>query len=312
MDRTTSRRFSAIFGLGVCLGIGSVLSAAPAESKSAPAAAPAAAPAPAAAAPAARPAESAPARTDEAAANTGAANSNTTNSRPSNANVGNSPSDDHRIQPDHGHDGQNRPGYTGTSYPWIGYNYWGNGYDGYNYYNGPQYPGQFQQQDTAVAEPDSQSSSIQTVPTAPVPPSEPDTDSAVLKSALFASPQWRVADEQVRIAQSEYDSASAVVLAQLRAKPDYQQAVAQKAADGKKVASLTAKEPGAPIEQKEAIATKKLDAAQTVTQMETAALAADPRASAAKGKLDAAIAQRTETRQAIEAGIARSAPTPAR
>jgi hypothetical protein len=184
-------------------------------------------------------------------------------------------------------------------------NYNGNGYS-------PAYPAQFTQpaenDQTEPPSVNSQAIPTGTAQTVAPAPTGPDVTSAALKSALLASPQWRDADEQVRIDQSQYDSASAIVLAKLRAQPAYQQALAQKAADAQKIASIKAKDPNAPIDRTEAVATAKLDAAQSVTQMENAAIAADPRASAAKVKLDTAIAQRQEIRQAIESAAPRPVP----
>jgi len=144
------------------------------------------------------------------------------------------------------------------------------------------------------------------------PPQAPDTPSAALNAALMASPQWRQADAQVRIAQAEYDTAKAQVLAQLQTQPAYQQALARKQQDAQKVESLKAKDPAPSIERAAPIATAKLDAAQAVTQMESAALLADPQASAAKIKLDVAIARRDEARQAAQAALPKSTPNAAR
>jgi hypothetical protein len=199
-------------------------------------------------------------------------------------------------------------GYAGFGYyPYLpAYNYW-NPY--YNNYNGSVYPGQFTQPDTAITEPNESADQTLSAPVTPeVTPPQPaavDTTSAALNSALIASPQWRDADAQVRSAQSEYDAASAIVLAQLRTQPAYQQALAQKAADAQKLNSIEKKNPTPPMDRTQSAASAKLSAAETVTQMETAALAADPRASAAKAKLDAAVTNRLEIRRQIEASLPR-------
>jgi hypothetical protein len=210
-------------------------------------------------------------------------------------------------------------GYANGYYP-LGYAsaFWNPNWSPYgqnNNYNGygPEYPAQFSQppEDSQTEPPSVNSQVIPDVApqiATPTVPAEPQATSAALKLALIASPQWRDADEQVRIAQSQYDSASGIVLAQLRTQPAYQRALAQKAADAQKVASLKAKDPAAPIDRTEAVATAKLDAAQTVTQMENAAIAADPHASAAKIKLDTAIAQRQEARLAVESSLPHPAP----
>jgi CCR4-NOT transcriptional regulation complex NOT5 subunit len=200
-------------------------------------------------------------------------------------------------------------GYPGYAYyPFApAYDYWNPYWNNYNNTNGPTYPGQFTQPDAAVSEPDESANQTLSAPTnpevTPPPPSAPDTTSASLNSALIASPQWRDADAQVRLAQSEYDAASAIILAQLRTQPAYQQALAQKAADAQKLNSIEKKDPAPPMDRTESAATAKLTAAQTLTQMETAALAADPHASGAKAKLDAAVINRLEVRRQIEASV---------
>jgi hypothetical protein len=128
----------------------------------------------------------------------------------------------------------------------------------------------------------------------------------------MASPQWRDADAKVKIAQAAYDAASSRVLAQLRTQPDYQQALARKQQDARKLTSLKTKDPNPPIARAAPIAKAKLDAAKSVTDMENAALMADPQASAANAQLKAAIVQRDEVRQAVESALPKATPSAGR
>jgi hypothetical protein len=189
------------------------------------------------------------------------------------------------------------------------YDYWNpywNAYDGYGSYNYNQatYPGQFGENNADVEQP------AEATVDAVIPPRQAEDDAAspVLRSALLASPQWREADEQVKIAQAQYDTAAAKVLEKLKAQPSYQQAVARKDQDAQRVAWLKAKDPDPSISRAAPVATAKLDAAKVVTDMQNAALATDPQASVAKVKLDTALARRDEARQAVEAQIRKSAP----
>jgi hypothetical protein len=189
----------------------------------------------------------------------------------------------------------------------YGYDYWNSNWYPYNY--GPDYPGQFVQggaDQSTAAESAGAPSSVDTLsPT-------PTTAASVPDSALLASPQWRDADAQVRIAQGKYDAAVEVVKTKLRSEPAYQAALLSKERDAQQLAAIQSKNPAPSIDRTAPAATAKLDAAETITRMESAAIQADPQASAAKSDLDAAIAHRDEIGRAVDATVPRPALNPAR
>jgi hypothetical protein len=195
--------------------------------------------------------------------------------------------------------------YGGYGFNYFAPNWYPYNNYGYGYGSSDPYPAQLAPQNSdqqASRPPDAY------VPP-PSPPSQPPT------AALVTSPQWREADEQVKIAQSAYDREAARVLAQLKTNPDYREAVDRKNGQAQRVASLQTASATAtpattpPTTQRAEVAMAKLDAAKTVTDMETAALGADPQATAAKAKLTAALARRDEAAQAVQgAAVERAAP----
>jgi hypothetical protein len=187
------------------------------------------------------------------------------------------------------------------------FNYWNPDWSPYNDAYGyddnqPNYPGQFEQSSADNADPNAQSANEVLVTPSPA---QGEVITPQLRTALMNSPPWRDADERVKVAQAGYEIAKARVISQLKTKPEYQQAVARKNQDAQQVDSLKTKDPSALMTRTESVATAKLDAAKAVTDMETAALAADPQASAAKMQLDSALAQRDEARQSVEAALTR-------
>jgi hypothetical protein len=208
---------------------------------------------------------------------------------------------------------RNRNNYYPLGYPFVYFDPAWNGYGVFDDGNQSAYQllpdEQPDQQNADFAPPYDQSANTPTPQAAA--PAPPGGGSPALDSALIASPQWRDANAQLQVAQSEYDTARARVVAQLRNQPAFQQALATKQQDAQRVAALKARDPDATISNATTVATAKLDAAKQVTDMEAAALAADPQASAAKAKLDAAIAQRNEARQAVIASLPKPAsPAP--
>jgi hypothetical protein len=176
------------------------------------------------------------------------------------------------------------------------------------YDGGPSYPGQFVQPDQTDSSP--ANNSIDTMPESPAVAPLTAVASSSTNAALSASPQWRDADLKVRVAQNQYDSAAARVMGKLRSDPAYQQALAFKERDADQLAVIQSKNSTPSIDRTAPVATAKLDAAQTITQLENQAIVADPQASAAKSDLDAAIAHRNEIGAAIEAALPKPAPAP--
>jgi hypothetical protein len=275
--------------------------AAPADASRPPEAGPAA---PTAARGAARPVEASPAAAQTPSVNTGRQDSSASINSSA---VGEHHDDQHGDYRKEHREDQNRNGYFPLGYSfayfdpaWSGYGVFDNGNQSAYQLLPNEQP---DQQNADFAPSDDQSLNPPTPQTA----AAPGGGSPALDSALMASPQWRDANAQVQIAQSEYDTAWTRVIAQLRQQPAFQQALAKKEQDAQRVAALKTNDPNPAISTAAAAATAKLDAAKQVTDMEAAALAADPQASAAKAKLDVAIARRNEARQAVIASLPKPA-----
>ena len=189
------------------------------------------------------------------------------------------------------------PGYYGT-------NYWDNGYLN----NQTQYYGQFQQNDyNSNNQQQSQQQNGDTqAPALYIPPGQAETPS--MTAAEKASPAYQQADVELRAAQAEYDAASQRVTDRLHQDPNYQQATEKKDADASKLSTMKDKKPAPSPEQAAPIAQAKLNAAKSVTDMERQAIMNDPQASAAKAKLDAAIAKRAAIQAQIEGSLPKAAP----
>jgi hypothetical protein len=101
------------------------------------------------------------------------------------------------------------------------------------------------------------------------------------------APALSQAQAAIRDAQSEYDSVAAPILEKVRARTDYQSALDAKKVAAKKVADLQS-EASTPQDQITDAARTALDRGAAVSAIERAALEADPKVLAAKGKLAAA------------------------
>jgi hypothetical protein len=147
-------------------------------------------------------------------------------------------------------------------------------------------------------------------PTAPIEPvTPPDTSSPTLDQAkalnqLEASPDYRLALADLKMAQSDFDSARARVLEKLKKNDQYQALVKERDQAAEHVEAVQA---AARIPNPQAVtptAQRKLDIKAKITRMEKAAIDADPAARAAQEKLDKAQARVTAMRQAARTGAA--------
>jgi len=147
-----------------------------------------------------------------------------------------------------------------------------------------------------------------TAPIEPVTP--PDTSSPTLDQAkalneLEASPDYRLALADLKLAQSDFDSARARVLEKLKKNDQYQALVKERDQAAEHVEAVQA---AARIPNPEAVtptAQRKLDVKAKITQMEKAAIDADPAARAAQERLDKAQARVTAMRQGVRSDAAR-------
>jgi len=122
-----------------------------------------------------------------------------------------------------------------------------------------------------------------------------------LRSEFQQSGEYRTALAAVEQAQADFDAARAIVLGRLADDPAYKAARQKKEAAEKARDELDAA-PGSP--EQTAAATAVLDAASEVSKLETAAINADPAASAARERLAAASARLNDLKKKFEDSIA--------
>ena len=116
------------------------------------------------------------------------------------------------------------------------------------------------------------------------------------------APQLSEAQSAIKQAQSDYEAATAPILEKVRATAAYQKALDDKKAAAQQVQQLQS-EGSADQEQITKAARIVLDKGRAVTQLETAAVAADPKAAALKQALAAANAKLLKLRHDLEEAI---------
>jgi chromosome segregation ATPase len=125
---------------------------------------------------------------------------------------------------------------------------------------------------------------------------------AELRKQSEASPQLSAAQEALRQAQADYDNAAAPVLEKVRAGNAYRDALDAKKAAAQKVQDLQA-DPNADQDQITAAARVVLEKGHAVTEMENAALVADPKIVVLKEKLAAANSNLLKLKRDLEQSI---------
>jgi hypothetical protein len=143
---------------------------------------------------------------------------------------------------------------------------------------------------------------------APTTPNVPATPSpAQSTNAVQGMPAYSQALVEFKAAQQAYEDASARVLAKLHKDPEYQRLVAQRDRAEERVAAVQA---GAKIppsaERVIPAAQQKLNVSSKITNMEQDAIAADPEAATAKGRMVEANARLSALRKQAEASGGRA------
>jgi hypothetical protein len=150
----------------------------------------------------------------------------------------------------------------------------------------------------------SQQASPDTTYSAQQPPASASGSSpeiqAQITNAVDKSPAMTSANNAVALSQSTFDHERERVLAALRSQPAYQQALQRRHDAASEVRNAQATS-GAASNAVVAAASEKLDAGDDVTKMEEQAVATDPAASAAKARLDQAVADRNALRAELTA-----------
>jgi len=124
-----------------------------------------------------------------------------------------------------------------------------------------------------------------------------------IEKAFEASPDWIEAQTQLKQAQTELETASKPILDDLKSKPEYEQAV-QRQSDAKAQVAANQQNPSTATPAKLTTpATQALDAADDVTKMEEAAIAADPKAAELKAKVATAGAKLNALTQQRDAAV---------
>jgi hypothetical protein len=244
---------------------------------------------------------------------TGAGGRNTAANNGNNAGVSKTPAsvNQQTQRRDHEHDGNRNQqnfyyGYPGYYYGdvWAPYG-WNDGDSSYNY---PEFT-----YDNSNATPSNATDTTNTSNTSntnavaqPVTPVQSQSGqtaagaAAQATNAVDKSPQMIAANNAVASAQQAYNSERERVLAALRDQPEYKDAIARKHAADAHVTDAKAEHQSQPAVV--GLATAKMDAGDEVTKMQEQAIATDPAASAAKSKLNAAIADRDALRANLMAG----------
>ena len=125
---------------------------------------------------------------------------------------------------------------------------------------------------------------------------------AELRKQSETSPQLSAAQEALRQAQADYDNAAAPVLEKVRASGAYRDALDAKKAAAQKVQDLQA-DPNAEQDQITAAARVVLEKGHAVTEMENAAIVADPKIVVLKEKLATANTNLLKVKRDLEQSI---------
>lgn len=125
---------------------------------------------------------------------------------------------------------------------------------------------------------------------------------AELRKQSETSPQLSAAQEALRQAQADYDNAAAPVLERVRAGNAYRDALDAKKTAARKVQDLQA-DPNADQDQITAAARIVLEKGHAVTEMENAALVADPKIVVLKERLAAANSNLLKLKRDLEQSI---------
>jgi hypothetical protein len=182
--------------------------------------------------------------------------------------------------------------FSGNSYWWPPMEDYGNPYDYDNQNRRPYDEG------TASTLPPE-------TPATPPDTSPPTLEQAKALNQLEASPDYRLALADLKLAQHDYDSARDRVLEKLKKNPEYQALVEKRDHAAEHVEAVQA---AARIPNPESVtpaAQRKLDINAKVTRMEQAALDADPSAHAAEETLVKAKARVAAMRQGVRSDAAR-------
>jgi hypothetical protein len=195
-------------------------------------------------------------------------------------------------------------------YPWYPFSYgWGDGwyggygtqygYPGYSYNS--NYPfdipyAEYNNDESLAANPPNPNAVDAQSATTLVNPYDQQAVQARQTNAVDKSPAMIQANSTVAQTQSAFDAERERVLAALAQKPDYQAAVARRHQAAKEVHQATTQPGGQPSSALSSAANDKMEAADEVTKMEAQAIAADPAASAAKAKMEQALADRDALR----------------
>jgi hypothetical protein len=134
----------------------------------------------------------------------------------------------------------------------------------------------------------------------PTPSDSQANAQAQLQNAVDHSPAMVSANNQVQLAQANYDKERTRVIASLAETPEYKEAMARRhLASGDLRAAKSAPTTAPSMMATPSVidaAAAKLDAADDVTKMQENAIAADPIASDAKARLAQAVADRDSLR----------------
>jgi hypothetical protein len=191
---------------------------------------------------------------------------------------------DHRHDHDRDHRGPN------IYLPWYGYVAGTDGWNGWEGWTSNTNVGNNNSTFSDTSMPNPPTAQPATMPSTP---SAAET-SAVITNSVDKSPEMVAANNDLHLAQVEYDKQRQRVLSQLRDKPEYNHAVRQKdtaAANLNTAKSTVTTQPGVAD-----AAHAKLDASSDVTKMEEQAIANDNEAAAAKTHLADAVAKRDALR----------------
>lgn len=182
--------------------------------------------------------------------------------------------------------------FSGNSYWWPPMDDYGNPYD---YDNPNRHPSDEGAASSIPPEP----------PVTPPDTSAPTEDQAKALNELEASPGYRLALADLKLAQSDFDAARQRVLDKLKDDPEYRALIDERDHAEKHVEAAQA---SARILNPEAVtpaAQRKLDLNAKITRMEQAALDADPDARAAQVRLVKTKARVTAMRQGAKTGAVR-------
>ena len=204
---------------------------------------------------------------------------------------------------DHDHDRHNQQNNNGNEffygpgwYPYGGMwndGWYNNGYNNGGNYQTPVYTPSNQPTPTPVNNGDTSAT--------PMPPTQTAAGAAAqATNAVDKSPEMVAANNAVASAQQAYTTERERVLASLRDKPEYKDALGRKHEAAKDVTD--AKNNGKPQTAVVDAANVKMDAGDEVTKMQEQAVATDEAAAAAKTRLASTIADRDVLRAKLMAG----------